>query len=402
MTKIVKLGGTALLVSVLASVGAHFVWPDNSTTAGQAGGLQHVPPQRTAGPTVPVTAARAKLSDVPIIVEGLGTVQPLNTAMMRTQVQGTLDSVDFVEGQDVKRGQVLARIDSRVYQAQVDQAEAALARDKALLTNTEADLSRSQPLLSRGFATAQTVDTLKSQVAQGTNTVKLDEAGLEGAKTQLSFATIIASFDGVTGIRKIDPGNIVHPTDTNGLVVVTQIQPIAVIFTLPSADIPRVQKAISAGDVAVDAYDAANKVKLDHGGLMLIDNQVDSSTGTVRLKASFPNAMRTLWPGVFVNIHLTVAVQHNALTVPLSAVQQGPNGQFVYAVKPDGTVGVRKVVVGQSRGGQVMIQSGITANDTVVVAGQYRLSDETAIEVVSPDQENRVQSASTASAGMLP
>jgi multidrug efflux system membrane fusion protein len=402
MIRIIKLGGAALLLGVLAGVGAHFWKPDNSTTVAQAGSAESAAAKPTAGSTVPVTATQVKQQDVPIIIEGLGTVQPLNTATVRTQVQGTLESVDFVEGQDVKRGVVLARIDPRVYQAQVDQAEAALDRDKATLTNTQADLNRSQPLLSRGFATAQTVDTQKSQVAQGTNTVKLDEAALEGAKTQLSFATITAPFDGVTGIRKIDPGNIVHPTDTNGLVVVTQIQPIAVIFTLPSAEISRVQEAISAGDVAVDAYDAANKVKLDHGSLMLIDNQVDSSTGTVRLKASFPNAKRALWPGAFANIHLTVSVQHNALTVPLPAVQQGPNGQFVYAIKPDGTVGVRNVVVGQSRSGQVTIQSGIAANDTVVVAGQYRLSDGAAVEVVPPDQGNRVQSASTASAGMLP
>jgi multidrug efflux system membrane fusion protein len=402
MTRIAKLGAAALLLSVLAGVGIHFWKPDYSTAIGQPGGAESPAPKGTAGSAVPVTAAQVKQHDVPVIIEGLGTVQPLNTATTRTQVQGTLESVDFVEGQDVKRGQVLARIDPRVYRAQVDQAEAALERDKATLANFQADLNRSQPLLSRGFATAQTVDTQKSQVAQGTNTVKLDEAALEGAKTQLSFATITAPFDGVTGIRKIDPGNIVHPADTNGLVVVTQIQPIAAIFTLPSADISRVQEAISAGDVAVDAYDAANKIKLDHGSLMLIDNQVDSSTGTVRLKASFPNAKRALWPGAFVNIHLTVAVQHNALTVPLPAVQQGPNGQLVYAIKPDGTVGVRNVVIGQSRSGWVTIQGGVTANDTVVVAGQYRLWDGAAIEVVPPDQENRVQSASTASAGMLP
>jgi multidrug efflux system membrane fusion protein len=401
MIKFIKVGGAALIFSVLVGVGTQWMRPESGTTVGQAGSRGSAP-EHTAGPTVPITAARVQQHTVPMVLEGLGTVQPLNTATMHTQVQGTLDSVDFLEGQEVKRGQVLARIDPRVYEAQVDQAEAALARDRALLANSEADLNRSQPLLSRGFATAQLVDTQKSQVAQGTNTVKLDEAALEGAKTQLSFATITAPFDGITGIRRIDPGNIVHPNDTNGLVVVTQIQPIAVIFTLPSADIPSVQKAIAANAATADAFDASNKTQLDHGTLMLIDNQVDSTTGTVRLKASFPNANRTLWPGAFVNIHLTAALQLNALTVPLTAVLQGPNGHFVYALKPDGTVGVRSVTVGQSRAGQVVIQNGITVNDTVVVGGQYRLSDGTAVEVVPPDQESRVQSASTASAGMLP
>jgi multidrug efflux system membrane fusion protein len=399
MSKFIWIGGAALVVSFVA---AGLVQTLGQKAPAVPTGLSNKSAPQNATPAVPVTAVRVKQHDVPIIIEGLGTVQPLNTATMRTQVQGTLDSVDFVEGQEVKRGQVLARIDPRVFEAQVDQAEAALARDKALLTNSQADLNRSMPLLSRGFATAQLVDTQKSQVAQGTNTVKLDEAALEGAQTQLSFATITAPFEGVTGIRRIDPGNIVHPTDANGLVVLTQIQPIAVIFTLPSAEIPNVQRAISAGTAAVDAYDANNKAMLDHGSLMLLDNQVDTTTGTVQLKASFPNAQRMLWPGAFVNIHLTIAVQPNALTVPLPAVQRGPNGPFVYVIKPDGTVTARNVVTAQSRAGEVVIQSGLTANDTVVVSGQYRLSDGSAVKIAAPDQQNQVQSASTGSAGILP
>jgi multidrug efflux system membrane fusion protein len=241
-----------------------------------------------------------------------------------------------------------------------------------------------------------------SQVSQGESTVALDKAALEAAQTQLSFATITAPFNGVTGIRHIDPGNIVQPSDANGLVVLTQLQPIAVVFTLPSGDIPDVQKAIAAGDVSVDAYDAQNKQKLDHGSLMLIDNQVDSSTGTVRLKASFPNAKRKLWPGSFVNIHLTVAVSHDALTVPLSAVQQGPNGAFVYVVGPNQVVTISSVTPGQSRDGNVLIEAGLTANETVVTAGQYRLNPGTAVEIVSGEKKDLVQTASTASAGMLP
>jgi membrane fusion protein, multidrug efflux system len=238
-------------------------------------------------------------------------------------------------------------------------------------------------------------------VAQGERTVQLDQAALEAARVQFSFTTITAPFDSVTGIRRIDPGNIVQPSDTNGLVILTQLQPISVIFTLPSTQIPDVQKAIASGVAAVEGYDAQNQKKLDQGSLMLIDNQVDSATGTVRLKASFPNAKRTLWPGAFVNVHLTIAVRHNALTVPLTAVQQGANGSFVYAVKADQTVEPRKVVIGQSRAGQAMIDEGLSSSDTVVVAGQYRLANGTTVEAV-PANEARVQNASTASAGMLP
>ncbi|WP_338833850.1 efflux RND transporter periplasmic adaptor subunit [Bradyrhizobium septentrionale] len=349
-----------------------------------------------------MTAAKVLQHDVPIVLEGLGTVTPINTATIRTQVQGTLDSVDFVEGKQVKRGDVLAKIDPRVYEAQVDQAEAALARDEASLKNARTNLSRTQPLANRGFATQQLLDTQNSLVSQGEGTVALDKAALEAAQTQLSFTTITAPFDGVTGIRRIDPGNIVQPSDLNGLVVLTQLQPIAVIFTLPSADIPRVQQALASGMVSVDVYDAKDQQKLDHGSLMLIDNQVDSSTGTVRLKASFPNAGRMLWPGNFVNVHLTVAVSHNALTVPLTAVLQGPSGAFAYVVGPNNVVSVRNVTTGQSREGQVLIEQGLAAGETVVTAGQYRLSPGATAEIVPDDKKDLVQNATTASAGMLP
>ncbi|QPF88327.1 efflux RND transporter periplasmic adaptor subunit [Bradyrhizobium genosp. L] len=349
-----------------------------------------------------MTAAHAHKSDVPIVLEGLGTVTPINTATIRTQVQGTLDSVDFVEGQDVKRGDMLAKIDPRVFEAQVDQAEAALARDQASLKNAQINLARTQPLAARGFATQQLLDTQDSQVAQGQGTVALDKAALEAAQTQLSYATISAPFAGITGIRRIDPGNIVHPTDTTGLVTLTQLQPISIIFTLPSTDIPDVQKAITSGEASVDAYDAANTHKLDHGSLMLIDNQVDASTGTVRLKASFPNEQKNLWPGSFVNIHLTVAIRHDAVTVPLTAVQQGPGDNFVYVVDTNHVVSAREIKAGQSRDGKVLIDQGLSGDETVVTAGQYRLKPGTSVEVVPDSRKDSVQNATTASAGMLP
>lgn len=396
-SKTFNIACASLVAAAAIGAGAYVVHrPDSTTdhaTAAEA---------KTTAPVVPVTAAKVLQHDVPIVLEGLGTVTPINTATIRTQVQGTLDSVDFVEGKQVKRGDVLAKIDPRVYEAQVDQAEAALARDEASLKNARTNLARTQPLANRGFATQQLLDTQDSQVTQGEGTVALDKAALEAAQTQLSFATITAPFDGVTGIRRIDPGNIVHPTDTNGLVVLTQLQPIAVIFTLPSGEIPGVRQALASGDASVDVYDAQNKRKLDHGSLMLINNQVDSTSGTVQLKASFPNAGNTLWPGSFVNVHLTIAVRHDALTVPLTAVRQGPDGGFAYVVGANNVVSVRNVTTGQSRDGQVLIEQGLAANETVVTAGQYRLNPGTKVEIVADDKKDQVQDATTASAGMLP
>ncbi|WP_245509679.1 efflux RND transporter periplasmic adaptor subunit [Bradyrhizobium vignae] len=399
LTRRIKAGSAAGLVLASIALGAYFRYqpsPAVGSTVGEPIGAAKAPP------AVPVAAASAMQSDVPIVVEGLGTATPLNTAVIRTQVQGTLESVDFVEGQEVQRGQVLARIDPRVYKAQVDQAKAALARDEAALKNSKANLARTQPLADRGFATQQQLDTENSQVAQGEGTIQLDRAALEAAEAQLSFTTITAPFDGVTGIRRIDPGNVVQPSDANGLVVLTQLQPIGVIFTLPSTEIPNVQKAIASGEAAVDAYDASNRHKLDHGRLLLIDNQVDSSTGTVRLKASFPNTNRTLWPGAFINMHLAIAVRKNAITVPLTAVQQGPNGAFVYVVGADHKVTARSVIAGPSRAGRVLIEQGLAPDETVVTAGQYRLSEGTTVDIVPVSQGSRVQDATTASAGMLP
>ncbi|WP_342709117.1 efflux RND transporter periplasmic adaptor subunit [Bradyrhizobium sp. B124] len=398
ISKAFKIACAGLVAAAAIGAGAYVVHRPDDAADHAAAATQSA----AATPVVPVTAAKVLQHDVPIVLEGLGTVTPINTATIRTQVQGTLDSVDFVEGKQVKRGDVLAKIDPRVYEAQVDQAEAALARDEASLKNARTNLARTQPLANRGFATQQLLDTQDSQVTQGEGTVALDKAALEAAQTQLSFATITAPFDGVTGIRRIDPGNIVHPTDTNGLVVLTQLQPIAVIFTLPSGEIPGVRQALASGDVSVEVYDAQNKRKLDHGSLMLLNNQVDSTTGTVQLKASFPNVGNTLWPGTFVNVHLTIAVRHDALTVPLTAVRQGPDGGFAYVVGANNVVSIRNVTTGQSRDGQILIEQGLAANETVVTAGQYRLNPGTTVEIVPDDKKDQVQDATTASAGMLP
>jgi len=351
---------------------------------------------------VPVTAAIAQGGDVPIIREGLGTVQALNSATIRVQVSGMLQQIAFKEGQFVKQGQLLAQIDPRPFQAQVDQAVAMLARDKATLANARLDLSRTKPLATRGYATDQQLDTQSSTVEQGESTLKIDEAQIEAAKVQLGFTTITAPFDGIVGIRLIDVGNVVHPTDANGLVVLTQVQPISVLFSLPSSDIPSIQAALKRGPVDVIAFASDDKTILDKGTLLLVNNTADPTSGTVQLKAQFPNADERLWPGTFVNAHVTVEVRKNGVTVPLASVQQGPKGPYVYIVGNDDIAHIHEVKVGQSYKGQVLIDDGLRGGERVVTDGQYGLTEGVKVTVMSGDASKQVQSSTSASAGMLP
>ena len=369
--------------------------------SGAALGVWHfqVPAPVPAPPApVPVMTAQVRQGDVPIILGGLGTVQALNTATIRSQVTGLLQSVDFVEGQQVHRGGILAQIDPRPYQAMLAQAQAQMARDQAQLANTETNLNRNLPLLSKGFATDQQVTDQKSQVSQLQSALKSDEAAVDNAQTQLGYATLAAPFDGVTGVRQIDVGNIIHPTDVQGLVTLTQVQPIAVMMTLPAADIAQVQDALAAGTVQAVAYDQAGTKALDAGQLLLVNNQADPATGTVQLKALFPNLQRRLWPGTFVNVELTTSVAKAALTVPADAVQQGPQGAFIYVVG-GGKAEVRPVQTGQQRRDVAIVAKGLNAGETVVTQGQYRL---TAGAAVVPSKPADVPSSSTATAGLLP
>ncbi len=350
-------------------------------------------------PPVPVVAAAVQQRDVPVILDGLGTVQALNSAVIRTQVAGVLQSVNFVEGQEVRRGDVLAQVDPRPNQAKLDQAQAQLARDQAHHTNAQVNLSRNMPLLDRGFATEQQVTDQKSQVSQTQSTIEADQAAIEDARTQLSYTSLAAPFDGVTGIRALDVGNVIHPADAAGLVTVTQVQPIAIVFTLPAAAIPQVQDALAAGEVAAAAYDQAGTRQLDTGRLLLINNQADPASGTVQLKALFPNAHRQLWPGTFVNVELTVRTVKDGLSVPTDAVQQGAGGEFVYVVGVGEKVSPQPVTVAQRRRGMALVSAGLKPGETVVVQGQYRLVDGT---VVTPSQPDQVASSSAASSGLLP
>jgi membrane fusion protein, multidrug efflux system len=332
-------------------------------------------PQVTAPAVVPVVAGAVAQHDVPIYLTGVGTVIAYNTVAIRAQVQGQIVGINFTEGQPVHTGDLLAQIDPRPYQAQIDQMTATRDRDKAQLTNAIANLNRYEPLAQKGYATPQLLDTQKAQVAQLQNAIKADEALIDAAKTQLSYTHLTSPIDGVTGIRQVDIGNIISPSNTSGVVTVTQVEPISLIFTLPETVLPQIQEQQLKTKVplTVVAYSQDNKIELGRGTLGLVNNQILQTTGSIQLKANFPNKTHRLWPGELVNARLLVDTRHNGLTVPASVVQQGPNGSYAYVIKPDDTVETRPVTVAQISGGQALIDSGLAANEQVVVDGQYKL-----------------------------
>jgi len=324
-------------------------------------------------PAVPVVATKVKSGDVPIYLRGVGTVIAYNNVIVRSQITGQLVKIAFRQGQTVKKGDLLGEIDPSPYQAQLDQAIANRDRDQAQVLNAQANLNRYTPLAKQGFATTQLVDTQKAQLAQLQAMVKSDEAVIAAARVNLGYTQLTSPIDGVTGLRQIDEGNIIHPTDPNGLVDVTQIQPISIIFTLPETDFTDVQNELDKGTVTVMAYSQDDKTELDQGKLILINNQIIQTTGTIQLRADFPNAKRLLWPGELVNARLLLRTQKNGLTVPTAAVQQGPQGQYVYVVGADGVAQMQPVKVGQISDGSALIDSGLKPNETVVVTGQYRV-----------------------------
>jgi len=356
---------SAMAVAVTALVGAL--------------GVTHRFPSKPASaaapavPTVPVVAGTVNSGDVPIYLQGVGTVIAYNTVIVRSQIQGQITKINFSEGQTVKTGDLLAVIDPRPYQAQLDQANANRSRDEAQLTNAQANLKRYTTLGNQGWATPQLVETQQAQVKQLQAAIKADEAAIEWAQTQLSYAQLTSPIDGVTGIRQVDIGNIIHPTDPNGLVVVTQLEPISVIFTLPETSLPQIQQHLANGALKVEAYSQDNTMKLDEGSLDFIDNEIVQTTGSVRFRANFPNKDHKLWPGELVNAWLLLDTRNDGLTVSASAVQQGPQGPYVYVINADSTVAVRPVKVAQVSGGQALIDSGLSAGEQVVIDGQYKL-----------------------------
>lgn len=335
--------------------------------------VAHAAAQTPVVAAVPVVAGEVVRHDVPIYLRGVGTVIAYNTVVVRSQIQGQLTRIAFTEGQPVHVGDLLAEIDPRPFQAQLDQVTATRDRDRAQLVNAEANLKRYTDLGAKGWASQQLVDTQQAQVAQLQSAIKADEALIEAASVQLGYTKLTSPINGITGVRQIDIGNIIHPTDPNGLVVVTQIEPISVIFTLPETDLPRIQGQMARGLLTVLAYSQDDKIELDRGRLALLDNEILQTTGTVRLKAEFPNTAHRLWPGELINVRLQLDVLHDGLTVTASAVQQGPQGAYVYVIGADSAVAPRPVTVGQIVGGQALITKGLSAGEQVVVDGQYRL-----------------------------
>ncbi|WP_426614451.1 efflux RND transporter periplasmic adaptor subunit [Bradyrhizobium sp. McL0616] len=324
---------------------------------------------------VPVVSATVAGKDVPIYLRGIGTVIAYNTDVVRSQIQGQLIQIVFTEGQKVKAGDLLAQIDPRPYQAQIEQFTANRDRDQAQLVNAEANLSRYNQLGDKGYATPQLIETQTAQVAQLRAAVKADQAQIDQANVQLSYTRLTSAIPGITGVRQIDVGNIIHPTDPNGLVVVTQIEPISLLFTLPQTDLPAIQEHLAKGPLKVIAYSQDNKVKLDEGKLLLVNNEIAGTTGTIQLKAEFANPDHRLWPGQLVNARLLLELRKDALTVAGSAVQQGPSGAYVYVVTSDQTAVLSPVHVAQISDGQALIDQGLKAGDVVVVDGQYRLKE---------------------------
>lgn len=360
------IASVAILAAVLAGCG--FLYFTRSQPSGKI--------TAAAAPTaVPVIAAPVTSKDVPIYLRGVGTVIAYNTDIVRSQIQGQLTQITFTEGQSVKAGDLLAQIDPRPYQAQIEQLTANRDRDQAQLVNAQANLSRYTQLGDKGYATPQLVETQTAQVEQLQSAVKADEALIDQANIQLSYTRLTSSISGITGVRQIDVGNIIHPTDPNGLVVVTQVEPISLIFTLPQSDLPRIQEKMAKGPLTVMAYSQDDKIKLGEGKVLLVNNEIAQTTGTIQLKAEFPNTTHRLWPGQLVNSYLLLETRKDGLTVAASAVQQGPNGSYVYVVLPNATAQLRPVTVAQISQGQALIDKGLQANETVVVDGQYRLQE---------------------------
>jgi membrane fusion protein, multidrug efflux system len=360
-TKLIVIVAALIAAGGIALAGEHL---RAATETGQPA----VPP-----PAVPVVAGTVHQGDVPIYLRGVGTVIAYNNVIVRSQITGQIVKIAFNQGQTVHQGDLLAEIDPRPYQAQLDQAIANRDRDQAQLVNAKANLDRYTSLQQKGYASTQLVETQNAQFAQLQAMVKSDEGVIEQAQTNLSYTNLTAPIDGVVGIRQIDIGNIIHPTDPNGLVDLTQIQPISLFFSLPQNDFVEIQQQMARGPLTVEAYSQDDKTKLDEGKLDLIDNQIVQTTGTIRLRASFPNAKRMLWPGELIDARLLLEMRHDGLNIPPSAVQQGPNGSYIWVIGSDETVQTRAVVVSQISEGQALIDSGLQANEKIVAEGQYRL-----------------------------
>lgn len=330
-------------------------------------------PSAVPSAAAPVAVAVAENKDVPIILRGLGSVAAYATVDVKSRVVGNIIKINFREGQAVKAGDLLIQLDPRPYEAVLAQAKATLARDQANLENARKDLARYAKLVKGNYVSQQQYAGQQATVNEGEATVALDQSAIDAARLNVEYCSITSPINGIVGIRQVDIGNLVQP-NTQNLVVVTQIKPIYVIFTVPETDIDRIRDAMHKQTLQVLAFDSADEKQITQGVLELIDNQVDQSTGTVRLKAQFANADESLWPGEFVNAHLVLEVERNMVVIPSDAVQTGPHGQFVYVVHEDDTVEMRPVVVAQTERNQSALRSGVASGERVVVAGQLNLA----------------------------
>jgi len=365
----------ALLVICLLAIGAYLYFNRERSQAAKKA-------QKPTAPAVPVVAVAANKADFNVYLAGLGAVTPVNTVTVRTRVDGQLMEVLFREGQIVGNGDLLARIDPRPFEVQLTQAGGQMARDLAQLKNAQLDLERYRVLWEQDSVSKQQLDTQEALVRQLEGAIKTDQGQIDSANLQLVYCQITAPIGGRIGLRLVDPGNIVHVADANGLIVITQLQPITVIFPIPEDSLPRVLARIKMDvRMPVEAYDRDMKQKLATGSLLTVDNQIDPATGTVRLKAIFQNEGNELFPNQFVNARLLVDVIRGVTVVPAPAIQRGSQGTFVYVVKPDRTATVRPVAVGETQGGEVFIKSGLSPGELVVVDGADRLREGTRVEL---------------------
>jgi membrane fusion protein, multidrug efflux system len=385
-----------LLIAGLVIVGVVAVYympqwlPATPAQVGGKGGGKKGAGGGTSTDPVPVLAFVAQSADVPVYIDGVGTAKALNTVTVRAQVDGKVINISFTEGQDVPKGFVLAKIDPVTYQAAYDQTVAKKAQDEAQLANAKLDLERYTRLAATNAINKQQLDTQKALVAQLQAQVNLDQAAIDNARAILSYTDVIAPIAGRTGIRLVDEGNLVRAADTTGIVILTQLRPIAVFFSLPQQNLPDLTKGMAEGPLPVDAFGADNTTPLDRGKVVVIDNQVDQTTGTVKLKGEFPNANLQLWPGQFVNVRVLIDTLRGVVVVPTAAIQRGPNGTFVYVVKEDSTVAVRRVAITQQDDRQAVVGRGLQVGERVVTTGFARLTEGTQVTVSSAQDAGQV------------
>lgn len=383
-----RISVLAIAALIITGVVAVYYLPQwQQTLAASKAGRRGGPP---AIDPVPVLAAAAQAADVPVYLDGVGTAKALNTVTVRSQVDGKLIAISFKEGQDVPKGFVLAKIDPTTYQAQYDQAVATKAKAEAQLANARLDLERYTRLAASNAVNKQQLDTQRALVHQLEAQIKLDQATIDNARAILSYTDVVAPIAGRTGIRLVDEGNLVRAADSNGIVILTQLRPISLFFSLPQQNLPDLTRGMADGQLPVDALTADGKGVLDKGKVVVIDNQVDQTTGTVRIKAEFPNADLQLWPGQFVNVRVLIDTLRRVVVVPTAAVQRGPNGTFVYVLKDDSTVTVRRVALTQQDDVQAVVATGLQPGERVVTTGFARLAEGTQVTASSAEDAGQI------------